>query len=107
MMKSKYSFGLYNNWIIPNKILCGPFPGKDGINYKNDLDVTVNLQQIIDSGITIFICLQQEIDFINNTIDPLFQWAFPNFNNYNKYDNLLKIKNVVKCIQFPLKDSDI
>ena len=80
--------GPYNNWVIPNLVMCGPFPGLDGINYPTDNDVMINLDQILNCGINTFVCLQNEISPQNGTkgeVNQKFLWAFPKFCNYSYY----------------------
>jgi protein-tyrosine phosphatase len=103
-----HSFGLYNNWIIPNLILCGPFCGLDGINYKTDQEVIDNLTKILSTGIDTFICLQKEIspqDGTIGTVNNNFIWAFPKFCNYSYYiKNFLSTANC-NYIYLPIKDN--
>lgn len=99
-----YTLGQFNNWIIPGFIACGPFPGKDGMNYMTDDDVKTNLKEIRDTGIDTFVSLQSEIspqDGSKGVVQKDFNWAFPNFCNYSYY---MYGDDKVKYLHMPLKD---
>lgn len=55
----------YGNWIIPGRLMCGPYPGLDNINFYNDIDSKHNIDMILEDGIDTFICLQEEEKFID------------------------------------------
>lgn len=101
---NEYALGQFNNWVIPRFIACGPFPGKDGINYKTDEDVKTNLTELRDAGIDTFVALQCEIsaqDGSNGTVCNRFKWAFPDFCNYSYY---MREDSKVKYLHMPLQD---
>ena len=50
----------YCNWVIPGRLMCGPYPGRDNVNFKSDQEAKDNIQSILNDGITFFICLQEE-----------------------------------------------
>lgn len=56
----------YANWIIPGRLMCGPYPGIDNINFHLEVDAKSNIDLIIADGIDTFICLQSEERFIDN-----------------------------------------
>lgn len=96
--------GDYNNWIIPGYIMCGPFPGCDGLTY-NEYTSCQNLTQILNSGIDTFICLQDEISpqdgSIGKLLKPSFYWAFPKLINYSFF---LQERSNIKYIHWPIAD---
>lgn len=48
------------NWVIPGRLMCGPYPGFDGCNFETHEAAIDNINNIIDDGVNVFICLQQE-----------------------------------------------
>ena len=82
--------GQFNNWVIPGLVACGPFPGKDGLNYTTDDEVCANLRELREAGLDTFVSLQWEItkqDGTPGTVDKRFKWAFPEFCNYSFFLN--------------------
>lgn len=103
-----YSHSLFNNWIVKNIIIGGPFPGKDGVNYKTDEEVHQNLRDIVDSGVDTFVCLQKEISPQNETkgnVDENFKWAFPKFCNYSYYLKKMYPDRKFNYLYFPIIDN--
>lgn len=98
-----FSLGKYNNWIIPDYVACGPFPGLDGVNYTSDDEVRENLQTLRDAGIDTFVSLQAEVS-PKGELNERFLWAFPQFKNYTEY---LKDDKKVKYIHIPFEDMSI
>ena len=100
----EYSFGQFNNWVIPGLVACGPFPGKDGINYTTDEEVIVNLNELRSAGIDTFVSLQWEISPQDGKIGEVrkrMKWAFPDFCNYSFY---MRDDSDVKYLDFPIHD---
>jgi len=50
----------FSNWVVPGRIMCGPYPGFDGVNFKTDKEASTNIENIINDGINVMICLQEE-----------------------------------------------
>lgn len=103
-----YSHSLFNNWIVKNLIIGGPFPGKDGVNYKTDEEVRQNLKDIINSGVDTFVCLQKEISPQDGTVGAVsknFEWAFPGFCNYSYYLREMYPDARFNYLHFPVADN--
>ena len=90
------------NWLIYGRLMCGPFPGLDGINIKTIEDAKENLYNIINDGIDVFVCLQDEIKFGK---------GHPYFLEYEDYSKTIRDvcreKNITKKIlflYFPIED---
>lgn len=80
------------NWAIQDRLLCGPYPGKDGVNFTTDEEANENLQNILDDGITVFVNLCNEIPhqkYINNEYIEIVKRHpyFPDFDYYSKFLN--------------------
>lgn len=95
-----FSLGKFNNWIIPDLVACGPFPGIDGINYLNDEEVLTNFKNLKDLGINTFVCLQDEINQ-NLSLQPHYKFAFP---KYKHYFEIPEIKEQIEYLHFPIVD---
>jgi len=96
----------HNSWIIPGIIMGGPFPGIDGINYRNVPEAKENLGNILKDGINVFVSLQEEItpqDGSSGNVDPNFSWAFPSFCNYS---NIIESSNV-EYLHYPITDRQV
>lgn len=94
----------HNNWVIPGQLMCGPFPGLDGINYPDEISTVNNLNGIMADGINTFICLQEEIsvqDGTPGTLQESLRWAFPKFCNYSYF---LQNATNIEYRHFPMKD---
>ena len=50
----------YCNWVIPGRVMCGPYPGHDDVNFHNRQDAAANIAAITGDGIDTFVCLQDE-----------------------------------------------
>lgn len=71
----------YANWVVPGMLMCGPYPGFDGNNFPTLEAARVHLQQLLQDGIDMFVCLQQEIiDIESGAKHPYF----PSYENYAK-----------------------
>lgn len=91
----------FANWVIPGKLMCGPYPGFDGINFETIEQAQVNLKNILDDGIDTFICLQSEIvNLENNEQHPYF----PKYENYKKtMETRMGVTNI-KYVYLPMDD---
>lgn len=50
----------FSNWVIPGRLMCGPYPGFDALNFKTIEAAVENIKNIKADGINVFICLQEE-----------------------------------------------
>lgn len=94
----------YSNWIIPKKIMCGPYPYCDGINFdeKSGLD---NMLNLLKDGVDTFVCLCMELPDTTKEFEG--QISHPYFPNYKHYTNLLnKIKPNCTFIYIPIADGN-
>lgn len=95
----------YSNWIIPKKIMCGPYPYCDGINFDENKGFK-NISYILDDGIDTFVCLCSELpDTTREFHGEIFHPYFP---KYKHYTNLLKkIKPNCTFIYIPINDGNV
>ena len=84
------------NWVIPGEVLCGPYPGLDGINCPTLDAATANLQAILDDNITVFVCLQAQGELTNQ------HPYFPKFEHYR--ETLTRMGRAPQFLHFPLPD---
>ncbi|EKX36399.1 hypothetical protein GUITHDRAFT_42797, partial [Guillardia theta CCMP2712] len=56
----------YSNWVLPSRLLCGPYPGHDGVNFSTFQEAKENMDRILSDGIDTFICLQEEEEVVSN-----------------------------------------
>ena len=97
--------GIFNNWVVPGLIACGPYPGLDGINYCSDDEVLETMNKFKDAGITTIISLQEETTPHDGTVgevNPEFKWNFPQYKSYSLY-----AKDMFKYLHFPITDNSI
>lgn len=57
----------YANWVVPGKIMCGPYPWLDEghgkhRNFPTLATANANIEAIIEDGVNTFVCLQSEVD---------------------------------------------
>lgn len=83
-----------SNWIVKNKIMTGEYPG----NKEDHLHIS-NLSCLLDNGIRVFVCLQEESEL-------------KNFRPYK--DDVIRIANekgidpnTIEFIHFPMEDGGI
>lgn len=69
------------NWVIPGKLMCGPYPGMDGVNFPTLDDAKDNIKRLLDDGIDMFVCLQSEIEMLMNGSGNKHPY-FPEFEHY-------------------------
>lgn len=51
------------NWVIPGKIMCGPYPWLDHkFNFHTSALADANMNAILRDGVNTFVCLQSEVD---------------------------------------------
>lgn len=96
------------NWAIYDKLLCGPYPAKDGINFKTDEESNKNIQNILDDGITVFVNLCAELPNQENVNEEYIEIVkkhpyFPDFDYYSKFINNNKNNNII-YEYFPYQD---
>jgi hypothetical protein len=92
----------YSNWIIPEKIMCGPYPYCDGINFDEESGQK-NIRDILQDGIDTFVCLCSEISLDNDQIKP--HPYFPKFKSYRDYVFKLNKNAIFKY--YPIPDGGI
>jgi len=51
----------YANWVLPGYLMCGGYPGQDGITHFTEDEALENLRHIVEDGIDTFVCLQAEL----------------------------------------------
>lgn len=93
----------YANWIIPGRVMCGPYPGLDGGNFPDKASAEQNLKSLLADGIDCFVCLQEEIfELDNNKPHPYF----PKYENYK--NTLGQIAGVdvssLRFLHLPIRD---
>ncbi|KAF2073254.1 hypothetical protein CYY_005416 [Polysphondylium violaceum] len=83
-----------SNWIVKDKIMTGEYPG----NKEDHLHIS-NLSCLLDNGIRVFVCLQEESEL-------------KNFRPYK--DDVLKIAvekgidpNTIEFMHFPMEDGGV
>jgi len=123
----KYSFGTINlndhidekeyagptnesNWVVKGKLIVGAYPG-----YVNDVENEETLTKILNCGVSIFVCLQEEYD--NNISDenwknliglrPYFKDVEKMIYNKEQYPKLTSCVTKVSLIHEKIKDCDI
>lgn len=79
----------YCNWVIPGRVMCGPYPGKDNVNFKTQESARKNVRAILDDGINAFVCLQEELQFVDGQ---------------PPYAEFVDIDKEVVYFHFPVKD---
>lgn len=90
----------YCNWIIPGRVMCGPYPGLDGINFVDEAAAQDNLKKIMADGINTFVCLQDEVLSLDKGE------SHPYFPKYQNYTKNIATSNI-RCIHLPLKDQSV
>ena len=103
--------GKFNNF-VNKQVICGPYPGVDGINYKSEEDAMDNLRHLRKLGVTTFISLQKETSpqdpYSPGEVDSKFSWAFPEYISYAYLINKNKdISKDVKYYHFPMADNTV
>lgn len=71
----------YANWVIPGKLMCGPYPGYDGWNFGTLESAKAHLRGLLDDGIDTFVCLQEELALVDQGQSHVH---FPKFENYKE-----------------------
>jgi len=56
-----HDFSRTANWLIPGRVMCGHYPGACPSRQISDEQVAENLAKIETAGISMFVCLQDEI----------------------------------------------
>lgn len=98
----------HNNWLIPGRVMCGPYPGIDGINF-DEKKASINLSNILKDGIDVFVCLQQELQSQDDS-GPGFanHPYFPEFGNYAWLMRKHKLtKRPLSFFHFPVADGKV
>ena len=87
------------NWVIPGRVMCGPYPGLDGINHPDLAAAESNLQALLADGIDTFVCLQAEIPPVGTSPMPTSVTPyFPVFEHYHTTVN--RIHSTPADLQF-------
>jgi hypothetical protein len=96
----------YSNWVIPGKIMCGPYPYCDGINFdeKTGLD---NIKAILKDGVNVFVSLCGELPDSTKRSD-VSSINHPYFPKYRHYTNaVLDLNSTCDFIYIPINDGGI
>jgi hypothetical protein len=80
----------FNNWVVPGRIMCGPYPGVDGLNFPTEVEALKNINDIVNDGINVMVCLQQEEQLVNGQ---------------PRYSSL--VGNKLQYLHFPIEDQNI
>jgi hypothetical protein len=88
----------YANWLIPGRVMCGPYPGLDGVNFPDEAAANIHLGQLVQDGINTFVCLQDEMMQLERG------QPHPYFPKYANYANTLNKDPNIKFLYFPVKD---
>jgi hypothetical protein len=96
----------YSNWIIPDWVMCGPYPYCDGINF-NEEEGKKNIDSILNDGIDTFVCLCKEISLDSNQKDKEGHPYFPIFKSYRDYISSLALKKMIIFKYYPIDDGGI
>jgi protein-tyrosine phosphatase len=99
-----------SNWVVKEKLIVGSYPG-----HENDKENEKLLTKILNCGVTIFACLQQEYD---NEIDeelwrncvglrPYFKDAEKMITNKELYPSLTTLVTKVSLIHQKIRDCNI
>ena len=96
-----------SNWIIPNHIMCGAYPGMaHGLYATSKEQALQNMKNILDDNIDTFVCLQSEILPVD---DPYFC-----SNTFESYAQLIKdhkleskTGNPIEYRHFPVHDQSV
>jgi Dual specificity phosphatase, catalytic domain len=81
----------YSNWVIPGRVMCGPYPGYDNVNFHSYQAALANISAITADGIDAFVCLQEEE---------------PHSNNKPRYADLLPSPSIL-YFHFPVEDHKV
>jgi hypothetical protein len=57
----RHAFSTYSNWIVPGYLMLGRYPFVEPRRCESHEQGQQQLQQILDAGITTFVCLQAEL----------------------------------------------
>ena len=75
----------FANWVFPGKLICGPYPGLDGINFPTVTDAVDNLEALVSiDQVNTFVCLQSELPPQDPNVPGSTQHViyFPKYENY-------------------------
>jgi len=91
----------YANWLIPGRVMCGPYPGLDGVNFPDEDAAAEHLKKLLQDGIDTFVCLQEEILQLEQAQPHPY---FPTYKNYSKTLREKLQANNIAFLHFPIKD---
>jgi hypothetical protein len=95
----------YANWIVPGRIMCGPYPCADGINFNQESGLS-NINKLLADGIDTFVCLCSELPDTTKTFNG--QINHPYFPQYIHYTNIIKtVKPECNFIYIPINDGNV
>jgi len=94
----------YSNWVIPDILLCGPYPFTDGINFLTAEEGMKNINDILEDGIDTFVCLCDELPSTSEHDGKIVK--HPYFPKYLHYPDYIKNEKIL-FRYFPIKDGHI
>jgi hypothetical protein len=90
-MKPRYE---YANWVIPGRVMCGPFPGLDGINTPTLDEAHENIKAILQDGVNTFVSLQTSCETLGH----------PYFPQYKHYKDIIPPTLTCGFLEYPMVD---
>ena len=91
------------NWLVPGRVMCGPYPGLDGHNFPTHADAIRNLESLIADSVDTFVCLQSETKRLRAGQHPYF----PQYRDYKLDILALNPGRTVRFLQFPVNDGEV
>lgn len=100
----------FANWVFPGKLICGPYPGLDGINFPTLTHAIDNLEALVTiDKVNTFVCLQSELppQDANTPGSTQHTIYFPKYENYAYTLTQSMGKNFITYIHMPMDDQSI